>query len=138
SGSHPAADKPIPASITNSIETVTGSGTAGPVPDSASNGSSSHPWAVDAHSIEQLGGYRILRLLGQGGMGAVYEAEDVKLKRRVALKVMRPDVAMNQKSRERFVREARTAAKVESDFICPIYQVGEENGVPYIAMPFLK
>ena len=71
-------------------------------------------------------------------MGTVYEAEDTKLERRVALKVMKPEIAKNPQHRERFLREARTAAKVESDFICPIYQVGEENGVPYIAMPFLK
>jgi tRNA A-37 threonylcarbamoyl transferase component Bud32 len=85
-----------------------------------------------------LGGYRILRKLGHGGMGTVYEAEDVKLERRVALKVMMPQIARNPQHRERFLREARTAAKVESDFICPIYQVGEEGGVPFIAMPLLK
>lgn len=88
--------------------------------------------------LQSLGGYRIVRLLGQGGMGAVYEAEDVKLERRVALKVMRPEVASNVQHRERFLREARTAAKVKNDFICAIYQVGEENDIPFIAMPFLK
>jgi len=88
--------------------------------------------------IGRLGGYRILRQLGQGGMGMVFEAEDVKLERRVALKVMKPEIAKNKQNRERFLREARTAAKVESDHICPIYQVGEENGIPFIAMPFLK
>ena len=51
---------------------------------------------------------------------------------------MKPEVASNAKHRERFLREARTAAKVESDFICAIYQVGEENDIPFIAMPFLK
>ena len=85
-----------------------------------------------------LGGYLILRKLGQGGMGAVYEAEDVKLDRKVALKVMKPELATNDDHRSRFLREARIAAKVESDFICPIYQVGEDNGVPFIAMPLLK
>ncbi len=85
-----------------------------------------------------LGGYRILRELGHGGMGTVYEAEDVKLERHVALKVMKKEIARSQQDRDRFLREARTAAKVESDFICPIYQVGEDNGVPFIAMPLLK
>jgi serine/threonine protein kinase len=94
--------------------------------------------ALGAGDPRSLGGYRILRKLGQGGMGAVYEAEDIKLKRHVALKVMKPEIAQHQDHRERFLREARTAAKVESDFICPIYRVGEENGVPFIAMPFLK
>lgn len=96
------------------------------------------PRADGAAKCRWLGGYRILRQLGQGGMGAVFEAEDDKLKRRVALKVMKPELASNPEYRERFLREARTAASVESDFICPIYQVGEENGVPFIAMPFLK
>ncbi len=71
-------------------------------------------------------------------MGAVYEAEDGKLNRHVALKVMKPEIAKHPQHRERFLREARTAAKVECDFICPIYRVGKDNGVPFIAMPFLK
>src|SRR5262249_5046192 len=66
------------------------------------------------------------------------EAEDVKLRRRVALKVMRPEAASNPQHRERFLREARTAASVHSDHVCPIYQVGEDRGVPFIAMLLLK
>ncbi len=91
-----------------------------------------------AGDLLSLGGYRILRQLGEGGMGTVYEAEDIKLERRVALKVMKPEIAADQQNRERFLREACTAASVESDFICPIFEVGEENGVPFIAMQFLK
>jgi hypothetical protein len=96
----------------------------------------SPPQAAD--EIGRLNGYRVLRLLGQGGMGVVFEAEDVRLKRRVALKVMKPEIAAKEEHRVRFLREAQTAAAVEHDFICPIYQVGEENGTPFIAMPFLK
>jgi formylglycine-generating enzyme required for sulfatase activity/serine/threonine protein kinase len=96
------------------------------------------PKAEAAGITWSLGGYRILRQLGEGGMGAVYEAEDIKLERRVALKVMKPEIAENRQHRERFLREAYTAASVESDFICPIFEVGEDNGVPFIAMPFLK
>ncbi len=94
--------------------------------------------AHGAGELQSLGGYRIVRELGQGGMGAVYEAEDGKLNRHVALKVMKPEIAKHPQHRERFLREARTAAKVECDFICPIYRVGKDNGVPFIAMPFLK
>ena len=94
------------------------------------------PQAAD--EIGRLNGYRVLRILGEGGMGMVLEAEDIRLKRRVALKVMKPEVAKKELNRQRFVREAEAAAKVEHDHIVPIFQVGEENGVPFIAMPFLK
>ena len=85
-----------------------------------------------------LGGYRLIRKLGEGGMGLVFEAEDVLLRRRVALKVMKPEVAAKQAHRERFVREAQAAAHVAHDHIVPIFQVGEQDGIPFIAMPFLK
>jgi serine/threonine protein kinase/Leucine-rich repeat (LRR) protein len=94
--------------------------------------------AQSADEIGRLNGYRILRRLGEGGMGLVFEAEDIRLKRRVALKVMKPEVAAKEAHRVRFLREAQTAAQVEHDHICPIYQVGEDNGIPFIAMPFLK
>ncbi len=96
----------------------------------------SPPQAAD--EMGRLNGYRVLKLLGEGGMGMVFEAEDVRLKRRVALKVMKPEIAAKEQHRVRFLREAQTAAAVEHDHICPIFQVGEENGVPFIAMPFLK
>ena len=88
--------------------------------------------------LGRLGGLRVLRELGSGGMGVVFEAEDVKLGRRVALKAMRPALAMNPGARERFLREARAAAAVESDHIAAIHQVGEENGVPFLVMPLLR
>lgn len=88
--------------------------------------------------LGRLNGYRILRILGSGGMGLVLEGEDIRLKRRVALKVMKQAVARKEQNRQRFVFEAEAAARVEHDHIVPIFQVGEENGVPFIAMPFLK
>jgi serine/threonine protein kinase/formylglycine-generating enzyme required for sulfatase activity len=88
--------------------------------------------------LGRLGHYRVLRLLGQGGMGLVFEAEDARLQRRVALKVMKPEVAARARHRERFVREAQAAARVEHEHIVPIFQIDEQNGVPFIAMPFLK
>jgi serine/threonine protein kinase/Leucine-rich repeat (LRR) protein len=88
--------------------------------------------------IARLAHYRVLKVLGQGGMGVVFLAEDTRLKRTVALKTMRPEVAADPQHRQRFLREARAAAKVEDDHIAPIYDVGEERGVPWLAMPFLK
>uniref|UniRef100_A0A7C4LLH5 non-specific serine/threonine protein kinase n=1 Tax=Schlesneria paludicola TaxID=360056 RepID=A0A7C4LLH5_9PLAN len=87
---------------------------------------------------ERLEHFRILKLLGQGGMGAVYLAEDTRLGRKVALKTMRPDLAAKPGAKERFLREARLAAALEHDHICSIYHVGEADGTPYLAMPFLK
>ncbi len=96
------------------------------------------PAAQGAGDTLRLGGYRIVRELGHGGMAVVYEAEDVKLERRVALKVLKPEIAANQDQRDRFLRQASRAASVESNFICRIYEVGKDHGVPFIAMPFLK
>jgi hypothetical protein len=88
--------------------------------------------------IGRLGGYRVLKLLGHGGMGAVFQAEDPKLGRLVALKVMLPAVARKPGMTDRFLREARAAAALDHDHVVPVYEVNEANGVPYIAMPFLR
>jgi eukaryotic-like serine/threonine-protein kinase len=88
--------------------------------------------------IGRLGGYRILKILGHGGMGVVYQAEDINLKRMVALKVMLPALAASASNRERFVREARAVAGLEHENIVAIYQVNEDRGVPFLAMQFLK
>jgi tRNA A-37 threonylcarbamoyl transferase component Bud32 len=112
---------------------------------------SATPSAADAAAVEvsflrpahqpdeigRLGGFRVLRPLGAGGMGIVFEAEDPALKRRVALKVMRPALAADARHRQRFLREARAAAALRHDNIIEIYQVGDDNGVPYLAMPLL-
>ena len=88
--------------------------------------------------IGRLGTYRILKQLGAGGMGVVFLAEDTMLGRKVALKTMLPAVAENPLNKARFLREARAAAAIEHPHIVAIYQVGEDNGVPYLAMPLLK
>jgi serine/threonine protein kinase len=88
--------------------------------------------------IRRLGPYRLLHELGGGGMGVVYLAEDVPLERMVALKVMRPALLTSATARHRFLREARSAAAIEHDHIVPIYHVGEDRGIPYLAMPLLR
>ncbi|MBA4186991.1 MAG: hypothetical protein C0467_03135 [Planctomycetaceae bacterium] len=88
--------------------------------------------------IGRLGQYRILGLLGMGGMGVVFRAEDPQLKRQIALKAMLPAYATNPADVARFLREARSQAAVEHDHVAAIHQVGEDRGVPFIAMPLLK
>jgi urea transport system substrate-binding protein len=77
--------------------------------------------------------YRVIRLIGAGGMGMVFEAEDTALRRPVALKVLRPELAAERDNRERFVREAQAAAGLASDHVVTIYHVGTVGGVPYMA-----
>jgi serine/threonine protein kinase len=88
--------------------------------------------------LGRLGAYRVLRVIGAGGMGVVYEADEPALERRVALKVLLPALATSVSARQRFLREARAAAKVEHERIVPIFQVSEDRGMPFLAMPLLK
>jgi eukaryotic-like serine/threonine-protein kinase len=91
-----------------------------------------------ADGIGWLGSYRIVKLLGAGGMGIVFLAEDSHLQRLVALKVVRPEQAADPELRKRFLREARAMASVKSDHIVAVYQVGEENSLPFLAMEYLE
>ena len=82
--------------------------------------------------------YRIVRLIGRGGMGAVYEAEDIRLGRSVALKVLRADLAKQLRADERFMQEARILARIRSPFVCTVYSIGAtEAGKTYIAMEYI-
>jgi serine/threonine protein kinase len=84
-----------------------------------------------------LASYRVDAELGQGGMGVVYRAEDLRLRRMVALKVLRASLADDDGYRERFLRESRLAASIEHAAIVPIYEAGETDGLLYIAMRFV-
>src|SRR5262249_8354913 len=88
--------------------------------------------------LGRIGHYRVLRLLGEGGMGMVFAAEDTVLQRPVALKVLKPKVAKDEEARVRFLREARAAASINHDNIVTIFEVGLDRGLPFFAMEFLK
>jgi serine/threonine protein kinase len=86
----------------------------------------------------RFGPYTIERLVGRGGMSVVYLAEDTRLGRRVALKVLAGDVAMDESFRARFLAESRTAASLEHPNIVPIHEAGEAEGHLYIAMRYVR
>ncbi len=88
--------------------------------------------------VGTLGPYRVVKQLGQGGMGAVYLAIDTRLDRKLALKVMLPEFAADRAAKERFLREARAAAKITHDNVVTVFEADERDGVPYIAMQFLQ
>src|SRR5438105_12852998 len=88
--------------------------------------------------LERLGDYRIIREIGHGGMGVVYEAEQLSLGRHVALKILPQNLRRDSKQRRRFEREVRAAAKLHHTNIVPVFGVGEYDGLPYYAMQFIQ
>jgi TolB-like protein/Tfp pilus assembly protein PilF/predicted Ser/Thr protein kinase len=86
----------------------------------------------------KLGRYEILSQLGAGGMGEVYLAQDAELDRKVAIKVLPESLVADEQARQRLVREARAAAKLDNPNICSIYEVGEEDGRSFIVMQYLE
>jgi serine/threonine-protein kinase len=84
-----------------------------------------------------LSHYRILERLGQGGQATAYKAEDTRLSRSVVIKILLPELAVNENARKRFDREARLASALDHPNICAIYDIGETDGYSYIVMPFV-
>ncbi|MCV2487961.1 protein kinase, partial [Geodermatophilus sp. YIM 151500] len=84
-----------------------------------------------------IAGYRIDSLIGRGGMAVVYRAEDMRLGRKVALKLLPPELADSEQFRQRFIRESRLAASLDHPNIVPIYEAGDADGQLYIAMRYV-
>jgi serine/threonine protein kinase/WD40 repeat protein len=93
---------------------------------------------ADGHTPERLGDYRIVREVGRGGMGVVYEAEQESLGRHVALKVLPASALLNPTYLERFRREAKAAARLHHTNIVPVFGVGAAEGVHFYAMQFIR
>ena len=89
-------------------------------------------------ALKRLGDYRIIREIGHGGMGVVYEAEQVSLGRHVALKVLPSQALADAKHKRRFEREAKAAAKLHHTNIVPVFGIGEHEGMPYYVMQFIQ
>jgi serine/threonine protein kinase len=85
-----------------------------------------------------LGPYEIIATLGAGGMGVVYEARDTRLDRRVAVKVLPPDVVEDTDSRQRFEREARTISRLNHPNLCTLFDIGDHDGQPYLVMELIR
>ncbi len=110
------------------LENLKGAGTSG----------SAHGPVAGDLQLERLGDFRIIRELGRGGMGIVYEAEQESLSRRVALKVLPRQLLLDPQQLERFESEARTAAGLHHTNIVPIFGVGQQEGYHFIVMQYIR
>ena len=93
---------------------------------------------LPAPAIRQLGDFRIIREVGKGGMGFVYEAEQMSLGRHVALKLLPRNMLIDAKAKRRFEREAKAAARLHHTNIVPVFGIGEDDGMPYYVMQFIE
>jgi serine/threonine protein kinase len=139
---HPGINNEIQGAINTlrKIQQIAGPGSRSPLndPNSAPDATTDSSVRGDLQILapsESFGRYQIVRLLGQGAMGAVYLAYDPQLQRHVALKT--PFLGHNPITIERFYREARAAAQLRSAYICTVYDVGQIAGIYYLTMAFI-
>jgi serine/threonine protein kinase len=115
---------------------ASGGGKAAEVVPGGSSPTTDHP-APATGPLGELGDFRLLREVGRGGMGVVYEAEQISLRRRVALKVLPFAAAIDSRQLQRFQNEALAAAHLRHEHIVPVFAVGSDRGVHYYAMQFI-
>ena len=88
--------------------------------------------------MQQIGKYHVVRLIGEGGMGRVYEASDPVINRRVAIKTISERVLQSPETRGRFLREAQAAGQLSHPNLITIHDVGEHEGMPFLVMEYLE
>jgi len=110
---------------------------AGRAPDAASDLSFLDPPDDPAH-LGKLGGFEVIELIAEGGMGLVFRGRDRDLERDIAIKVLNPDLAVNEGAREMFLSEARAAASLDHENVLPIHLVETSRAVPFLVMPLVK
>ncbi|HEX4612467.1 MAG TPA: serine/threonine-protein kinase, partial [Urbifossiella sp.] len=135
------ADPSVDTFVARVLAQARAGGSGGPPPAAGDPGHhTASPLSppVRPGELGRLGRYRVVGVLGNGGMGVVYQAVDDRLGRLIALKVMLSRFVQHPGAKARFVREARAQAAVEHDHVAPVFDVGEDGGTLFIAMPLLK